>query len=345
MQKNHQLIKKPICLALQGGGAYGAYSWGILDKLLEDNRLDIEAISATSAGSVNAVILAHGLIKGGNEGAREALNDFWTSISEYGSYLSPIRQMLPENLASFDVTAYSTFETFDNFCHAVSPYLFNPFNFNILKIILQNKVDFELLKKETSIQLFLCATNVKTGKLKVFENAELSIDAVLASACLPHLNHAVNIDDEYYWDGGYIGNPPIFPLIYKSKINDILIIHNNPIVRDSVPVTSHEIDNRMNEISFNSSLMRELRAIHFVTTLITDGMIKSEFKDYVRLKLVHIIRSDAAMNQFSLIDKYKWHLEFLLKLRDLGRKNATNWLESNCQDVGIKSTIDFNEFL
>jgi NTE family protein len=214
-----------------------------------------------------------------------------------------------------------------------------------LKIILQERIDFPYLMENTSLQLFLCATNVKSGKLKVFEKSAITLDAVLASACLPHLSHAVKIDDEYYWDGGYIGNPPIFPLIYKSKIDDIIIVHNNPIVRDSLPFTTHEIDNRINEITFNSSLIRELRAMHFVTDLITNGMIKSEFKDHVRLKLVHMIRSDAVMSQFSLIDKYKWHLEFLLKLRDLGRKIAGEWLENNYKDIGIRSTIDFSEFI
>ena len=146
MENNKQLKKKPVCLALQGGGAYGAYSWGILDKILEDDRLEIDAISATSAGSVNAVILANGFIKGGNEGAREALNDFWTSLSEYGSYLSPVRQMLPEHLSGIDFCARTTFELFDDLSHVVSPYILNPFNFNVLRIILQNKINFDRLR-------------------------------------------------------------------------------------------------------------------------------------------------------------------------------------------------------
>lgn len=351
--KNHAKIikesrsKKKICLALQGGGAYGAYTWGILDKFLEDERLEIDAISATSAGSVNAVVLTIGMINGGNQGARNALNDFWQTLCQYGSYLSPIRQASPflGPHLDLDIASQASFILFDLITRTFSPYMLNPFNFDLLKIILCEKIDFKKIRINNQIKLYLSATNVKSGMLHVFENPEISVDAVLASACLPNLSQAVRINGEYYWDGGYLGNPAIFPLIYNSNVDDIIIIHNNPIIRDSIPMTSTDIDSRVNELSFNSSLMRELRAIAFVTKLIDKGWIKDEYRDKLRRKYLHMIRSDEVMNQFYLINKYNWHWGFISHLRDLGRNTAEIWLKNNFHHLGKKQTIDFNEFL
>lgn len=336
--------KKRICLALQGGGAYGALTWGILDRLLEDKRLEIDAVSATSAGSVNAIIVVDGMIKGGAQGARLALNDFWYTLSQYGAYFSPVRQTLPETLSHHDIVAQATFTYFDAISRIFSPYTLNPFNFNILRLILSERIDFEKVRNNNIIKLFLCATNVETGKLKIFENNEISVEAVLASSCLPHLSQAVEINDEFYWDGGFLGNPAIFPLIYNSQVDDIVIISNNPIVRNNVPMSSQEIANRTNEISFNSSLIRELRAISFITSILDAGWIKDEYKEKIRRKYTHLIRSDETMNQFTLLNKYKWQLEFLSHLRDLGQMLADEWLENNFDHIGKKSTIDFSEF-
>lgn len=344
--KIHPVKTKKICLALQGGGAYGAYTWGILDRFLEDERIEIDAISATSAGSVNAVLLANGMYNGGNEGARRALNDFWQTLGQYGSYLSPIGQMLPmiESNLDLDMTAQISFVLFDTITRTYSPYMLNPFDFDITRLILLEKVNFKNLKRNP-IKLFLSATNVKTGMLKVFENANITVDSVLASACLPHLRQAVKINEDYYWDGGYLGNPAIYPLIYNSQIDDILIIHNNPIVRETVPIHSTDIASRVNEISFNSSLIRELRSIAFVTKLIDKGWIKDEYKETIRRKFVHIIRSDEIMNRFKLINKFNWHFSFLSHLRDLGREEADKWLKVNFEHIGKKPTLDFSEFL
>lgn len=339
--------QRKLCLALQGGGAYGAYTWGILDKLLEDGRIAIDAISATSAGSVNAVVLADGMLKGGHAGAREALRDFWETLSHYGTYLSPIRQSFPYGSANLDLDPFSqaSFMLLDMMTRTLSPYIMNPLNLDLLKTILVEKVDFKKLRTHHQIKLYISATNVKTGMLHIFENNELCVEAVLASACLPHISQAVKIDKDYYWDGGFLGNPAIYPLIYHSAVDDILIIHNNPIVRDSLPITSTDIDSRVNELSFNSSLIRELRTIAFITKIIDKGWIKDEYKDQLRRKYLHIIRSDEVMNQFYLINKYNWHWSFIRHLCDLGRETATRWLKNNYKHLGKKQTIDFNEFL
>jgi NTE family protein len=336
--------KRKICLALQGGGAFGAYTWGILDRFLEDDRLVIEAISATSSGSINAVVLAHGMLEGGFQGAIVALKKIWEEISEIGSIYSPIRTNPLENLFGFNITEQACFLFYDALNRTLSPYILNPSNSNPLRALLSEKIDFEQLKSDRSVRLFLGATNVKTGQLKIFNNKEISVAAVMASSCLPNLFQAVEIDKEFYWDGGYLGNPAIFPLIYNSEVDDIIILHTNPFFRHTVPMNSSEIATRINEISFNSSLIRELRAIGFVTKLIDEDHIKDESKSLIKRKFVHSVRSDEIMHQFNMITKFKWDWDFLCHLHDLGYSAATNWLDTNFDYLGKKSTIDYNEF-
>lgn len=337
--------KKCICLALQGGGAYGAFTWGILDKFLEYGRFEINSISATSSGSLNAVVLAHALTNGTNQDARDELTDLWQSISDLGKYYNPIRENPLETMLGYDFTAQFTSQIFDTLTRILSPYILNPLNYNPLHEMLTEKIDFNQLHNENKIKLYLCATNVKTGRLKIFENAEITVDTIMASACLPELYQSVEINGEYYWDGGFLGNPAIFPLIYNSNVDDIIIIHTNPIVRNSIPMTSSAIESRLNEITYNSTLIRELRAIDFVTKLLDKGYIKDEYRHKIRRKFMHIVRSDAVMSQFTLINKYKWQWESLTQLRDLGREVAKNWLANNFSSIGKKSTIDLNEFL
>lgn len=337
--------KKPVCLALQGGGAYGAFTWGVLDKLLADDRLEVTAISATSAGSVNAVVLAYGLQEGGVQGARDMLADFWNTLSQCEMLFNPIREMLCKMLPNVDLLDYFSFLVFEAATRIFSPYVLNPFNYNLLRNLLLEKIDFKRLKRKGGIQLFLCATNVKTGKLKIFNNKDLSVDAVLASACVPHLYQAVEVDNEYYWDGGFLGNPAIFPLIYHSEINDIIIVHTNPIARNDLPTNSTEITNRVNEIGFNSTLMRELRVIAFVTNLLNEGWIKPEYEERLQRKFIHMLRADAEMQVFSLPTKYNWHGDSIQKLYNVGLAVAEKWLADYFQDIGKKSTVDFNEFL
>jgi NTE family protein len=337
--------KKTVNLALQGGGAHGAFTWGILDKFLERGCFIIEGISATSAGSMNAVVLAEGMMNGGNEGARQALYKFWKAMSDYGQRVgltasTPLDMLLEPILgAPINFILFSTMTSF------LSPYQFNPLNIHPIREVLQNTINIEKVKQNSAIKLFICATNVKTGKIRIFDQEELSIDAVLASACLPKLFQAVEIDNEYYWDGGYLGNPAIFPLIYNTASTDIVILHTVPIVSETLPNTVMEIDARLREISFNSSLMREMRAIAFVSKLVGDGWIKSEYEDKLKKIHVHCVRADKALEGLPLSSVYVPDWDFLLRLRDLGREEADVWLAQHFDAIGNETTINFNEWL
>lgn len=338
--------KKKINLAIQGGGAHGAYAWGILDKLLEEDIFEFNGISATSAGSMNAIVLAQGLIEGGNDKARELLHDFWLKISISSRELGftqrtpwdflwgPFLKQIPLNIYLFNELA-----------GIFSPYQFNPMNYQPLRELLESIVNIEKLKKESKLKLFICATNVRNGKLKIFKEDSISIDAVLASTCLPKLFQSVEIDNEHYWDGGYLGDPAIFPLIYETEVKDILILHMVPIVREEPPTNVIEIDTRLREICFNSSIMREMRAIHFVTKLIDEGWIKDEFKGKLKRLYMHSIRADSDLADYSSASVLVPEWDFLIELRDLGRKACEQWIKENYQYVGNKSTLDFDEFI
>jgi len=333
--------QKPVTLALQGGGMHGAFTWGVIDRLLEDGRLAIEGVSATSAGAMNAVVLAYGMLQGGQDGARLALQDFWHAIAQSAERYNPLR-WFPwlKGAHSFGLDHSPLFALADMVLRVWSPYQFNPQNMNPLRDVLRQQVDFEALRAQCPIRLFLCATNVETSRIRIFSGRDLSIEAVLASACLPMLFQAVAIDGEYYWDGGYVGNPAIFPLIYDCNTQDVVIVHINPIVRRGVPTTAADILNRVNEVSFNSSLMREMRAIAFVTSLIQHGKVdRGEMKEM----LIHSIRSDETMAALGVSSKYNADWEFLCYLRDKGRDQAGAWLEQNYGNVGQRSSIDIRE--
>lgn len=333
--------RKPVNLALQGGGAHGAFAWGVLDKLLEDDRLAVDAISATSAGAMNAVAMAIGISEGGRDGARAKLDQFWRKISEAGMLYSPLRPLPWEkwfalNHRRHDISPMFFF--FQMMTHVWSPYQINPLDFNPLKDVLTSVIDFERLNHcPIATRLFLSATNVRTGKIRVFENHELTPDVVLASACLPYLFKAVEIDGEHYWDGGFMGNPAIFPLIYKGASNDVIVVHINPLVRESLPTTAPEIFDRMNEISFNSSLMREMRAIAFVSRLIDNEALDD--RRYSKM-LVHSIHDDEEMAHHGVATKLNPDWDFLTHLRDSGREAASAWLARHFDDVGRKTTVD-----
>lgn len=336
---------KPIALALQGGGAHGAFAWGVIDKLLEDGRLAVEGVSATSAGSMNAAVLAYGLQQGGAMGARAALREFWRDIARSAGMSSPFRKLPWEKVLdnSHTLDHSPLYFMTDLMLRTLSPYEFNPLNLNPLRDVLARHVDFEALSKHCPIHLYLCATNVETGKVRIFSGKDMCIDVVLASACLPFLFQAVEINGEYFWDGGYVGNPAIFPLIYNCGTHDVVIVHINPIVRPGVPKTATEILNRINEISFNSSLMREMRAIRFVTSLIQQGNIaRGEMKEM----FIHSIRSDETMTALGVSSKLNADWDFLCFLRDKGRAEADRWLSENYDKVGQSSSVDLAaEFL
>lgn len=329
-----------VNLALQGGGAHGAFTWGVLDALLEDGRLDLASVSATSAGSLNAVVLAQGLLEGGREGARRALAAFWSDVAKTAR-MSPLRPLWMGLSDSVPLEWTPHYWAFETWTRAFSPYQFNPLNLNPLRELLEEHVDFDALRLRSPVGLHLCATNVRTGKIRVFPTAEVSADAVLASACLPQLFQAVEIDGEAYWDGGYLGNPAIFPLIYERRCFDVLVVHVNPVVRKEIPRTAAEIANRMNEISFNSSLMREMRAIAFFTDLIEAGRISEG--EAVRM---HCIRADELMSRFSVSSKLDPQWQLLCTLCTSGRAEAQAWLQTHLNAVGHRSSVDIRgEFL
>ena len=309
---------KRVSLALQGGSAHGAFTWGVLDRLLEEPHIEVEGVSATSAGAMNAAVMAHGLTTGGRKGAREALEEFWLGVARISAPLG----------------ALQLFELVSRF---LSPYQLNPFNYNPLRQLIRQVIDFERLRQGSAIKLFLPATNVRTGKIKVFTDKEITADCVLASACLPFLYQAVEVDGEHYWDGGYMGNPALFPLIYSCQSRDILIVHVNPIERPDKPTSAREIMNRVNEISFNSSLMREMRAVAFVTKLIDDGKLNQS--DAKRV-LIHSVCADDVMCGLGAESKLNADIGFLRQLRALGRERAQAWIDDHFDDLGSRSTVD-----
>lgn len=341
-QKSHpqgkaRANRKRVNLALQGGGAHGAFTWGVLDRILEDGRLEIAAISGTSAGAINAVALADGFTASGVDGAREKLAGFWSAVSEAAKG-SPIqRAPIDVILGYWSLDRSWGYHMMDAMTRTFSPYQLNPLNMNPLKDVLESCVDFACVQSCNSIDLFISATNVETGRVKVFDSHRLTADMVMASACLPHLFQAVMIDDVPYWDGGYMGNPALFPFHSGSDTADIIVVQINPIERKGAPRTAQDIQNRLNEISFNSSLLKELRAIDFVARLIEEGKLDGE---KYRRERIHIIENQAALIEMGASSKLNAEWEFLVHLRDLGRASTTAWLDRHFDDLGQRSTVD-----
>lgn len=329
--------KKKINLALQGGGSHGAFTWGVLDRLLEDGRLEIDGISGTSAGAMNAAVTAYGLTIGGADGARQKLKEFWNLTSQAGQKGSLRPSQLDKMLSLGNMDYSPSYLFFDFLAKVMSPYELNPLNINPLREVLMKTVDFEILRKSETCKLFIAATNVGNGRLRVFNNPEVSIDAVLASACLPFLFQAIEIDGEHYWDGGYIGNPPLFPLITQTEASDILIIQINPVNINHIPKTSREILDRINTLSFNSSLMRELRAVHFVTNLIDNGELSQEKHKRV---FIHTIEAESIVDGLGVSSKLNTDMEYLKYLFEGGRKLASQFLEQHFDKIGNESSTD-----
>jgi NTE family protein len=328
---------KPINLALQGGGAHGAYTWGVLDRLLEEDGLEIEGISGTSAGAINAAVLATGYTLDGRPGARQALDHFWRRLSETGRF-GPIQRTPWDRAArGWNLDHSPLAAWFDTMTRLFSPYQLNPANYHPLRDLLDEVVDYDVLRKCPAVKLFVSATNVRTGKIKVFTCGDLSTSALLASSCLPYLFQAVEVDGEHYWDGGYMGNPAIYPLIYGGSAEDVIIVQVNPIERPDVPTTAAEILNRMNEISFNSSLMREMRAIAFVGALIEKEKLARD--GYKRMR-IHWIEGEEHMRDLGVFSKLNAEWEFLTHLKELGRDSADTWLGRHGDKIGVESSID-----
>ncbi|MER8904896.1 patatin-like phospholipase family protein [Mesorhizobium sp. M0772] len=330
---------KKINIALQGGGSHGAFSWGVLDRLLEDGRLEIAAVSGTSAGAMNAVALADGFVRAGVEGARQKLDDFWRAVAAKGRF-SPVQRM-PWDVAwgNWSIENTPGYFFFDTMSRVFSPYVANPLGLNPLRDVVEQEIDFKNVHACKSMELFISATNVETGQLRVFSDGEIDLDTVMASACLPQLFRAVEIKGVPYWDGGYGGNPALFPFFKTAATEDVLLVQINPVVREGTPKSANEIQNRIDEITFNAGLLNEFRSIAFVKELIAAGRLPpGEYRD-IRM---HRIDADEAFKDLSASSKVNAEWAFLTYLRDLGRIAASDWLEENYDAVGKRPTLDLS---
>ncbi len=329
-----------VDLALQGGGSHGAFTWGVLDRLLEEPWLKIEGVSGTSAGAMNAAVLVDGFAAGGASGARAALETFWRTVSK-AARMSPIqRGPLDILMGKWSLDHSPAYLTMDLMARMFSPYDLNPRGTNPLTKILNETIDFERLSK-SPIKLFITATNVLSGRARVFRNAEISPDVLLASACLPFMFHAVEIDGEPYWDGGYMGNPTISPLVRECDSQDTIIVQINPVQRPTAPRSARDILDRLNEISFNSATLKELRMIALLRQVADPG--HSEGARWASMR-VHRVRSDL-MLELGASSKLNAEWAFLTMLRDDGRKAADAFLTDHGGDLGVRSSLDLDVLL
>lgn len=331
---------KKINLALQGGGAHGAYTWGVLDRLLEEKELIIEGISGTSAGAMNAAMLVNGLAKGGTDGAKKELETFWRRISDTGAF-GPLRKMPYDQwFSGYNMDTTPMYHWFDWLSRVYSPYDLNPLNINPLRTILDEMLDMKSLGAHGAIKLFITATHVESGQARVFFGNEINTDSLLASACIPFIFQAVEIEGEQYWDGGYMGNPAIWPLIYHCESEDVALVQINPIHNEQHPRSAGEIINRLNEITFNSSLISEMRAIDFVSRLKQEGRLDgTPYKDM----RMHLIYSAEHMHNLNASSKMNADWEFLTYLKDMGRLTAEEWIKANWAKIGVESTINIRD--
>ena len=329
-----------VDLGLQGGGSHGAFTWGVLDRLLEEPWLVFDGISGTSAGAMNAVVMADGLAEGGPPQARVALEQFWKRVSD-AALLSPLRRGPLEILTGRWTLDYSpVFAALDISARVFSPYDLNPLGANPLRQILADSVDFKRLGR-APIKIFVTATNVRTGRGRIFRNTDITPDALLASACLPTLFQAVEIDGDPYWDGGYSGNPTMAPLIRECTASDTILVQINPIERPGIPRTAREIHNRLNEVAFNAVLMKELRAAALLRKAADPG--SGEGRVWAEMR-VHRIASDVMLD-LGYSSKLLAEWEFFWMLREEGRKAAQAFLDTHGMDLGLRSTLDVDEFL
>ena len=333
----HHKGRKRINLALQGGGAHGAFTWGVLERLMSDDRLFIDGLSGTSAGAMNAVVFTDGFVRGRQKGAIAALNNFWRRVSEGALIPMAMSKALAPLHNGWNMDDTLGFHVLDAVTRLFSPYQLNPLDLHPLRDILNELVDFEGLRQHPEIKLFVAATNVRTGKLKVFRTPELSVEALLASACLPVMFRAVEIDGESYWDGGYLANPPISPLIHECVSKDVVIIQINPMNRPEVPTMAREILNRINEISFNSSLVREMNGIVTVSRLIEKG--QAHLPGVASINF-HLIQAEDAMSTLGSSSKFNADWSFLSYLHQLGLETADRWLAEYFDQIGERSTLD-----
>jgi len=333
---------KRVNLALQGGGAHGAFTWGVLDRLFDDDRLKIEAISGTSAGAMNAVVAADGLMKNGVEGVKTALRRFWKAVSlaALGSVYQ--RTWFDRITGNWNLDHSPGYLFSDIVSRVASPYDLNPLNINPIRDRLINHINFERVRCCTKMKLFVAATSVQTGRVRIFERSELTPDVIMASACLPFLFQAVSIDGQDYWDGGYSGNPPLHPFAYRSTAEDVIIVQINPPGCRETPTAAREILNRVNEITFNANLLSELRAIEFVGRMLDEGSLDP--KRYKKL-LIHTIAAENGFEDLNASSKLNAEWDFLVHLHQVGYETADQWLEKNVEAIGKRSTLDWHSLI
>jgi NTE family protein len=326
-----------VDLALQGGGSHGAFTWGVLDRLSEEPWLRIAAISGTSAGAMNAALVADGWRRGGAEGARAALDAYWRRVSRAAAFSPLQRSPLDRLMGRWTLDTSPAYFAMDLMARIVSPYDLNPFGFNPLRAILAESIDFGELAR-APIKLFITATNVRTGRGRIFRNAEITPDVLLASACLPTMFQAIEIDGEPYWDGGYAGNPTLTPLVRESDAHDTILVQINPRERPEPPRTANEILNRLNEISFNSPLMKELRMIALLRQVADPG--HGEGARWAGMRTHRILTDKLA--EFGASSKLNAEWEFVSLLKEEGRKSADTFLSDHGDDLGQRSTADID---
>jgi len=334
------LEKKVVSLALQGGGSHGAMTWGVLDRLCEEDNIVIDSISATSAGAMNATVFAYGMASGGKEKAKQSMETFWKKVS-FSVSLSPMQtnffdKMMGLSRGEISPVAHAA----DMMRHLFSPYQFNFLDINPLEDIINSVVDFEELSAKNKIKLFVNATNLKTGKIKIFNSQELNAKSLMASACLPYVSQTVVIDNERYWDGGFSGNPALSPLIYESQTSDIVIVQVTPFNLDDIPTSIPEIIDRANEISFNTALIKELKGIEIMNDLITRNKLKDD--SHYRVIRTHMIANEDIMSALGRSSKMNADWEFLQYLKELGRQAAEDWIDKGYPKVGDKSSYSYS---
>lgn len=335
---------KIVSLALQGGGSHGAFTWGVLDRLLEDGRLGIEGISGASAGAMNAAIFTYGYATDGREGARAALDKFWSSLATRAPF-----DFMPKDLnamALANQTPMPAMQALLAMTRFFSPAQLNPLDINPLRDILNEQIDFERLRTQREIKLFIAATQVSTGTLKIFRNSDLSVDTLLASACLPSLHRPIEIDGEAYWDGGLTANPPIFPLLHACAARDVLVVLLHPSRRSSTPVSSSDIGQRLSEISFSSAFFTELNALALAKREAEASTVAfGSLERRLRQLNMHMIDANELMEQLSNLSKLNTQESFIRSLHEQGRERADQWLAENYDQIGKTSTFDLGRYL
>ncbi|MGF1592350.1 MAG: patatin-like phospholipase family protein [Kiloniellaceae bacterium] len=313
---------QPLSLALQGGGAHGAFTWGVLDRLLEEPRLEIEGLSGASAGALNAAALAAGWQGGGRQGARDGLDRLWRRIGDLADFGPPLMAA----------------PAFQMMTRLFSPYQLNPLNVNPLRSMLEDVIDFEALKHPRAPRLFISATELKRGRAVVFENDDMCVEVLLASACLPHLYKAVAIGDAHYWDGGFMANPTIFPLVFHCDCRDVLIVQIDSPTTDDVPRSPRQIDTRRSQIVFNAPLMRELEALGYMGRMAGRG--RGGLDARVKGLHLHLLHGGAGMHGLDVSSKQRTDRGFLSVLKETGRAAAETWLAAHRDDLGHRSTLE-----